>query len=664
MGLADNEYSDITSSVRPFYRVMDLRTDCTDPLDDDLELLLSVLPMIIDAAVSLAARQTTIDGRSPYLYMHALCMLVLKELGRIKPLVRPDTQCVVQLLDVLDGLLPRPTYLETPRDRPDTGSHRPHQKLAALKYECTRLNQPSVSQDEYSRFISSSFDFNDGQRTRDVLHQLQTVYEFCRLQYPEESPIYVDEYTSLKRKRAEPAWAVWKAAQSAYQLLASVKDCACDPSHPYDARLFLATHRGPKAQDDNCNLEMFLSLGSPWQEVRVGILDEPRVKFLISDKPATKPSKKNKQIKNLCKLMTQFRKKQLRLYRLSFTVEDGSLWNNTPEESPFPLDLSGGEISLEDFIRTRAVTLTEKTKRIVAVMLGHGVLHLHGTGWIQQSWGASNVIFHQISSAIPIRPYIQLRLADDVPEFIADETDASEDDEDYFGNDDCFAHPFPGLVTLGMMLMQVYMARTFDSFAQEFEMEDPGQLDSNAKFALASLAFKKHASAISFSEQYWYAIDRCLDPNIRYDENGEIMDQDGLRRVIYDEIVGPLEDELGQGKFLTGASSFIMNLDTEARNLDLANWGQPLKFQMGYKSDRSAVPLPKRPESTMLNHRKQDQMEKVAQPNPGKVVGKFCRAGCRRRTLGFTLKQMWLCKPSASDFFDDESPQNNIQQQA
>lgn len=663
MGVVDSQCLDLTSCVHPSSGAMGPQTDCTDSLDDDLELLLSVLPVFIKAADSVATKQTSIDGRSPYLYMQGLCMLVLKELGRTKPLVNSGTECMVQLLDVLEGLLPCLTYLGTPGNRPDTGSHQRHQKLAAFSSKCTALKQCSSFYDEHFQSICSWLDFDDGERISVVLHQLQAVYDFCRNRYPEESPIYVDEHTPPKRKRAEPAWAVWKAAESTYRLLTSVKNCACNPGHPCEARLFLATHRDPKPQKGNCNLEMFLSLDSPWQEVRVGILDKSRVKFFTNDKPTTQPVKKNKQIKSLCKLMTEFRKLEPRLHRLSFTVEDGGLWNNTPEESPFPLDLSG-EISLDDFIRTRAGTLTEKTKRIIAVMLGHGLLHLHGTGWMQQSWGASKVIFYQISSAVPIRPYIQVDLGENVSECNSDDHHAPDDEEDYFGNDDCFVHPFPGLVTLGMMLMQVYMARTFESFAQEFEMEDPEQLNSNAKFGLASLAFKKYASAISFSEQYWRAIDRCLDPKIRYDNDGEIMNQDDLRRVIYDEIVGPLEDELGQGKFSTDANSFILNLDTEARNLDLANWGQPLQFQTAYKPDRSALSLTPRPESTMLNHERQDQKEKVAQSIPGKLVGKFHHAGSRRRTLGCTSEQTWLCKPSASKFFDDESSPEDIHQQA
>lgn len=314
------------------------------------------------------------------------------------------------------------------------------------------------------------------------------------------------------------------------------------------------------------------------------------------------------------------------------------LWNMTPQKNPFPMYDIGTVISLEDIIRKNPSALTEKTKRVIAVMLGHGVLHLDGTGWMQQSWSASDVVFSQVKPVSISMPYMRVELTEDVPGYSPYNSDASDDDEDgYFGNDDLFVHPFPGLVALGMILMQVYLARTFESLAQEFEMGDPEQLDSNAKFALASLAFKKHFSVMLFSEQYWHAIDRCLDPNIKYDEDGEIMDQDALRRVICDEIVGPLENDLGEGKFPTGASSFILNLDTEARKLDLANRGWPLKTQTTHKSDGRISPLPKRPKSTMFDEEKQNEINS---------------------------KQMLLSKPSASDLFDDESRGKDIDQQA
>lgn len=637
--------------------MMSSRSKFAGPLDEHLGLLLSVLPILTEAADSLATKQTTIEDRSSYHYLHALCMLVRKELDRVTILAKPDTLCVLQLLDLLDGLLSPLVYLEAPDDAPHAEWYRSHRKLVTLRSQLPSKQRSRLAQ---------LFDLSQRQQVSGVLHQLQTVYDFCRLQYPEESPIYVDEHTRPKRQRVQPAWDVWKGAQSTYHLLASVKDCACDPRHSQDARLLLATHRYQQEEDRRC-LEMFLSLGYPWQEVRIGVQvhDEPSIRVIINGKPGTKPDKKNKQIKNLCKLMTQFRKFRLRTHRLSFTVEGGRLWNNSPEESSFPIDLSGGEISLEDFIRTQGHTLTEKTKRIVAVMLAHGVLHLLGTGWIQQSWGASNIIFHQISTAIPIRPYIQVNLEEHAPERNVTESDASNEDEDYFENEDLVTHPFPGLVTLGMMLMQVYMARTFHSFAKEFlagdwdELES-GPLNNNEKFTVAICAFKTYASAIGFSEQYWHAIDKCLDPHIQLDEDGEKMDQDGLRRVIYEEIVGPLEDELGQGKFTTGASRFILNLDTEARNLDLANWGQPLKFQTAF--DRAAV-LPKHQNPTTLGRTKREREIRATRPGQGKNGCKSDRDQRRRRALDFS-QPMWLCKPSSSDFFDDESRQQDVTQQA
>ncbi|KAL1857089.1 hypothetical protein Daus18300_010432 [Diaporthe australafricana] len=412
---------------------------------------------------------------------------------------------------------------------------------------------------------------------------------------------------------------------------------------------------------DGCNLDLFLSLSrSPWQEVRISVHEEASIKFLINDKVVAKSTGNEKQIKNLCKLMTQSRKKRLHSHRLNFIVKDGKLWNTTPQPNIFSMNLSGDEISLEDFIGTQANALTEMTKRIIAVMLGHSVLHLHGTGWIQQSWGASNVVFYKLSSAIPIQPFIRVDLTEGVPSGDGGDDDGS-DDEDYFGNDDFFMHPFPSLVALGMMLMQVYMARTFESFVQEFDKDDLEQLDNNDKFTLASEAFAKHKSVILFSEQYRNAIDKCLDPNIQFDEDGEMMDEDGLRRVIYNDIVGPLEDELGQGKF--AVPDFILNLDTEARNIDLANWGRPLKFEAPSRLDEGVHTLPKRPKPTTRSVKTTTNQESHP-PSPLDRCGKFVRAGHRERMHNCIPKQMWLCKPAASDFFDDESRQEDIKQQA
>jgi hypothetical protein len=129
-----------------------------------------------------------------------------------------------------------------------------------------------------------------------------------------------------------------------------------------------------------------------------------------------------------------------------------------------------------------------------------------------------------------------------------------------------------------MLLIQIYLGKSLRSLAEELDIEDIESTDNNTKHAVASQKFKKYSSTILFNaEKYWSVIDRCLDPNIHIDENGEEIGKEALREVIYDSIIRPLEDELTQSNICS--RDFVLDLDTEAPKLDLANLGQPIQLQ-------------------------------------------------------------------------------------
>ena len=68
---------------------------------------------------------------------------------------------------------------------------------------------------------------------------------------------------------------------------------------------------------------------------------------------------------------------------LGFMVERGLLWKLRSETSRSRIDKSQEPISLEYFIKERSDALTEKTKRVLAVLLSYAVFHLYGTPWLQ-----------------------------------------------------------------------------------------------------------------------------------------------------------------------------------------------------------------------------------------------------------------------------------------
>jgi hypothetical protein len=226
----------------------------------------------------------------------------------------------------------------------------------------------------------------------------------------------VDDIT--KRRRLQPVYAVEKAAQSVFQaLLGATRGGTCHQTHQYDARLFLATHRKRAYTTDNIEFDMFLAFEEVWQEAQVRYESSPSAVVIhlhkeCGDPPSKKGAKKRIPVRNLCGPMVKMR--PWRSHRLNLTVESEKLWARQRGDSCFSVDPSVQLVTLEELIELHPNSLTEMTKRIVAVMLGHAVLHLHGTRWIYPSWGASYIIFYKVSTAIPIRPYIHVTLLEDL----------------------------------------------------------------------------------------------------------------------------------------------------------------------------------------------------------------------------------------------------------
>ncbi|KAF3019351.1 hypothetical protein E8E14_010685 [Neopestalotiopsis sp. 37M] len=614
-----------------------------------IDLLLQVLPILTRAVILAATREVDGDARSSYRRLQGWFKLLHDELDRTKDVIVLSEEHFNLLFDRLGGLVVAPLI------KPSAGLER----LRGLWHE----KRHSSATETLQWLDLSSHDFNEH-----VEAIIREVYDFSQMQYPYDFSLYTDDPPIDKRKRAAPPLDVCEAAQSVYQALKSTQKCTCDPVHSFDARLSLATYRNPNSVMGSFRFEMLLSLEHVWQEVTIGTTAGGALKFVINDGSGKNTNAESKKaIRHLCKPLRQIRKQlQWRSYCLQFDVDKGVLWNRRPEKSLLPLDLVEKPVSLEEFILTSGHCLTEMTKRIIAVLLGHTVLHLHGTQWMHQDWGASQVIFLQAASAVPIKPYIQIRLTPGAPISIhTTDSDDDSDDEDYFGDD--FCHPFPHFVSLGMMLMQIYLGKTFQSLAEEFDIDNPELLDKNHKFVLASQVFLKYSAVIKFSERFWSVIDRCLDPDIQNDERGCPMTVDVLRKVVYDDIIRPLEDELEKGNFST--DNIVLNLDSEARKLDLANMGQSMEFQVQRPggqpkgSDGRQQFSPRSLESRLFSPSPAPLL--VATGNNQAIIGRYRKAGFRKTIVRYSKsKPIWQSAKQDMAFFDDESQVEDISQKA
>lgn len=255
--------------------------------------------------------------------------------------------------------------------------------------------------------------------------------------------------------------------------------------------------------------------------------------------------------------------------RLNLELEDGELYKTRSTKTRFTSDELTDVVTLSKLISPGTTYhLGEKVKRVLAVLLGYAVLHHYGGSWLGSSWGRDDVIFIKSATAIPLRPYIYTRIvrtAQNGP--VASEKDIDLDDAD---PDDYIIHPYPDLVTLGTVLLEIYTGKPIELLADELGIKEENNV--NAKWSVADEVYKMIRQDLP--DKYSEAVDACLDPyfgSSTYEPDGEESNEEDFRRLIYTDIVKPLEDELDQG---FGKTTSIDDLDNIAEKMDIRSWGQ------------------------------------------------------------------------------------------
>ncbi|UZP40492.1 hypothetical protein NXS19_008308 [Fusarium pseudograminearum] len=429
--------------------------------------------------------------------------------------------------------------------------------------------------------------------TPDVHDEIAKSLDFCenelRVRYPEDLSHWAFEDLAPQLSISEPTYAVWNAAQSIFKAMVACMDCPCTPAHDLSARLFMGTYRKPQLQsDDNkdqVEFNMFLSSQQSWQEAIVHTTKEKKVQIVIDEPQNPQPKKecvRTMKVKSLCEPIAKINSKAS--YRLVFKVTKNQLFKLQSERSGKPIDNSQSAVSLDEFLRNRSGSLTEKTKRILAVILASAVFHLHNTPWLQSSWSSSDILFFRTpSSAIPLRPFIHRPLSSvhqtEEPnannEATLDPDDLNSDiDPDDIDPDDILSHDCPTLVILAMMLLELYFVAPFDILAQRFDinLEPDSQTTAFTRYMDVNYVFKACQKEIPSNSQFYLAIENCLDPKVWQDEEGRKLDEPALRAKIYKSVVLPLETELSQAY----GDVKIEDLDRIAQDIDFGCWGQPL----------------------------------------------------------------------------------------
>ncbi|RAL17378.1 purine and uridine phosphorylase [Aspergillus homomorphus CBS 101889] len=418
-------------------------------------------------------------------------------------------------------------------------------------------------------------------------------------QLSKEPPIR--EHRTLRRRRSKPC-SVWMGADTVFQaLFTSSRACSQIHTHESAARLRLATHR--KHDEDQYKFETLVSLNLTchiWQEthIRTTLLPSSSkkkkagVKFCLTENnenSAEKHKRPRLSVMGLCEQIEKLKSKRP-LMRLNLSIEDGRLWKDQSSQIEHPINRTIPQISLKDIIKYRPTCLTEKVKRVLAVLLAYSVLHLHGTPWLRSTnFHPDKIFFFATSATIPLKPYIHTDLDEPLDGCVNTDEDKEVDP------DDLPSHPYPDIVMLAIMLIELYVTQPLQSLAREFEMqcEDWAIVDDNTRYSIAIAAFDKLKA--DFPDNYREAVDRCLDPNIGLGPNDDELSEQDFKRLIYDDIVQPLEDELDQG---FGNTVHIDRLDEIAQTMDLSTWGQmrPTKCPL----PESTAPPPSNPDAPTI----------------------------------------------------------------
>ncbi|EWG48630.1 hypothetical protein FVEG_08334 [Fusarium verticillioides 7600] len=487
----------------------------------------------------------------------------------------------------------------------------------------------------------------------ELLKSLAICEETLRDSYPEGLTRWDTEEPSPQLVIAELPYGISCAAQSMFEAMVACNDCPCTPEHDLGARLYLGTHRKPEAtlgaeDEEIIYFDMFLSTQCDWQEVRVHA-SRNTVGQIVTGPATDSQSKRNRtevkalRIKRLCKAIAKI--KTMAAYRLELKVLQNQLFQLHPKRGNSAIDTSQNALSLQDILRHAKGAFTERTKRVLAVILASTVFHLYGTPWLQSTWGSADILFfRKSSSGISFRPFINTALPRLHPSVVAAATEnpdsnVASEETDEPDLEDFFTHLCPAVITLAFVLLEVYFETPFDILAQKFNVKLGADTEPSAftRYMDVNLVFQACRAEIPQNSQFYLALTNCFEQQVWQDENGDVLDTLPLRTMIYQKVILPLETELSQAY----NSIPIEELDKFAQKLDFGRYSQfsgdftsYADSQVAEVSSRGSASMAQQPSSPVLNypihgfrngrHAEDDELNTQGYPHSAYTVGVIC----------------------------------------
>jgi hypothetical protein len=343
------------------------------------------LKAIQDAAKILRVGETTNDLRAFYANMIAYCSLIRGHLDRIGvKSFKEGHILIIRLEHIIQALVKPQAFLQGRHlaSYPSQQDQQQNQAPAALQ-RCLDLVRQQNDHVARVQIIHACINFGDthAEQSRMMLSLTQMEEELTTA-FPEDLSQWTPDDLSPRKKISEPPYDVQLAAKSIFTALLECKSCSCKSSHDFGAHICLGTYRVPDAAPDRA-FDLFFSLEQEWQEARVHAAQESRVQWAAQTETEAAQAQararamkaKIMKVKSLCESISKLRQTRKTAYRLELKVTKGLLYKLQSERSTGSFDFTKDPVSLEDFLK-RGSRFTEKTKRILAVILSSSILHL------------------------------------------------------------------------------------------------------------------------------------------------------------------------------------------------------------------------------------------------------------------------------------------------
>lgn len=293
----------------------------------------------------------------------------------------------------------------------------------------------------------------------------------------------------------------------------------------------------------------------------------PKVTFADEgDKAASKAewwAKKPRQVSHFCKLMSPSKRQINATNRVNVVLDtNDDIWRHLPTHNRFlhKPDLSHS-VSLASILDSGKRDLNGMAKLMLAVILSYSLLYLYGGPWLmtRNAAGLSRdaVYFFQTGGRVLLRPFLRSNLR-------RNDAKSSEHDDESDDDDEDSCHPYPVILDLGIILLEIHLGDTLESLSGRNEP----LVSADDKWAAACVVFERRKTSIP-GDNYRDAIKSCLDIRFGADDEDEAEENiEQMRNLIFNKIVGPLQDELeyGYGKFIE-----FDDLDKQAATMDLSS---------------------------------------------------------------------------------------------